>query len=164
MPKWNPIFGHLLVLNDLFKSIPPDIARPDIFTALSNEFSETDSLFYVDLWPFIPPLLLVSSPNYAIQACQTNDLGKSEALIPFLHPISGGNSLFTINGDEWKRGRALFSAGFGSAYILGQAHHVVDQAAVFVEILRGYAKTGCMFSLDDASLKYTMDISGAMTL
>ncbi|KUJ19329.1 uncharacterized protein LY89DRAFT_683208 [Mollisia scopiformis] len=24
MPKWNPVFGHLLTLNDLFESIPID--------------------------------------------------------------------------------------------------------------------------------------------
>ncbi|KUJ19326.1 uncharacterized protein LY89DRAFT_773609 [Mollisia scopiformis] len=144
--------------------IPSDIARPDIFAALSDDFSESDSLFYIDLWPFIPPLLLVSSPSYAVQACQANELGKPDALIPFLRPISGGDSLFTSNSDESKRGRSLFSPGFNSSYILNQARHVVHEAEIFVEVLHQYAKQGRMFQLKEATLRYTIDISGLMTM
>jgi cytochrome P450 len=166
MPKWNPFFGHLLVVNDIFKArnLPPDIQRPELFRILSEGFDESESLYYVDLWPFISPLLLVSSPNYAIQACQQHELGKPDDLVPFLHPIAGGNSIFTANGEDSKRTRSLFSSGFNSSYVLNQTTHIVQEAEVFVQILRNYAKNGDIIQLDKVTLNYMMDVSGAMTL
>src|SRR5262245_65888554 len=128
MPKWNPIFGHLLAVDEAFKKykLPVDIARPSIFAALSHEFEQSNSLFYVDLWPFADPLLPYASPDFAIQANQQADLDKSSDLGPFLWPITGGESMFSSNGEEWKHARGLFSSGFNSAYILSQTEHVVE--------------------------------------
>lgn len=166
MPKWNPLFGHLLVINDIFKArnLPPDIQRPELFRILSEDFQESDSLYYVDLWPFISPLLLVSSPNYAIQACQQHDLGKPDDLVPFLHPIAGGNSVFTANGEDSKRTRSLFSSAFNSSYVLNQTTHIVQEAEEYVKVLREHAKSGSIFQLDEVTMDYMMDVSGAMTL
>ena len=102
MPKWNPVFGHLLVVNDAFKKykLPVDIQRPDIFSVISEEFEESDSLFYMNLWALINPLLLTSPLNYAIQTFQQNNLDKPADLVPFLHPIAGGDSIFSANGTE----------------------------------------------------------------
>ncbi|KAF2805343.1 uncharacterized protein BDZ99DRAFT_118227 [Mytilinidion resinicola] len=166
MPKWNPIFGHLLVMDKSFKTLkmPPDLVNPDRFHALSEEFAASDGLYYMDLWPFINPMLLTSTPSYAIQTAQRNDLEKPDDLVSFLHPIAGGNSVFTANGDDWKHGRHIFQTGFNSAYILDQAEHVIVEAEVFVEILEEHALKGDIFCLDHAAIKYTMDISGALTL
>jgi cytochrome P450 len=166
MPKWNPLFGHLLVINDVFqaKNLPPDIQRPDIFRILSEDFEDTETLYYVDLWPFIPPLLLVSSPNYAIQACQQHDLQKPDDLVPFLHPIAGGNSIFTVNGEDSKRTRSIFSSGFNSTYVLNQTSHIVQEAEEYVRVLKMHAQKGDIIKLDDVTLDYMMDVSGAMTL
>jgi hypothetical protein len=104
MPPWHPIFGHLLVLNDAFNKykLPPDIQMPDTFAHFSKTFDqESDSLFYMDLWPFIKPLVLVSSPKYALQACQQNHQVASDRpddLLWSLHPVTGGPSVFATNG------------------------------------------------------------------
>lgn len=76
MPPWNPVFGHLLVLDKAFKSfsLPPDTQMPDVFAGLSKEFRDkSDSLFYLDIWPFMGPMMMVSTPRHAIQACQKAD-------------------------------------------------------------------------------------------
>jgi cytochrome P450 len=168
MPKWNPVFGHLLVMNDVFKRyrLPPDIQRPDIFADLSQCFEASDSLFYMDLWPFINTLLLTSSPNYGLQVGQQDSIAsdRPEDLVDFLHPISGGVSIFTTNGHEWKHERNVFSAGFNSSYILSQTDHIVQEAEVYIETLREHANKKEVFLLDEVTIKYTMDISGLLTL
>jgi cytochrome P450 len=166
MPKWNPVLGHLLALDEAYKkySLPVDLHRHDLFGAISKDFPETDGLYYADVWPFINPLLIITSPLYAVQACQQHKLAKPADLVSFLHPITGGNTIFTSNGDEWKKARSLFSSGFNSAYISSQTEHIVQEAEVYVNVLEEHARSGDIFLLDDVHLKYTMNISGILTL
>lgn len=72
-----------------------------LISELSKDFSETDGLFYLDLWPFSVPMIIITSPDLAIQACQQHDLIKPAALKPFFMPFSGGDDLFTVNGLEY---------------------------------------------------------------
>jgi hypothetical protein len=58
----------------------------------------------------------------------------------------------------------MFSSGFNSSYILNQTSHVVDEAEVYVMILKEKAKKKEIFLLDEVTIKYTMDISGRVTL
>jgi len=166
MPKWNPFFGHLLALNSAFKAkkLPSDVQRPMIFTALAEDFADTD-IYYMDLWPLTKPLLLVTSPNLAIQATQQHDLGRPEEdLVKFLQPIAGGNNMLSANGDLSKHSRLIFSSGFNSNYILSQTANVVREAEVYVERLRKCAESGEIVQLDEITLDYTMDIAGVTTL
>jgi cytochrome P450 len=98
------------------------------------------------------------------QACQHLDLDKPADLVSFLHPITGGNTVFTSNGNEWKKARSVFSSGFNSAYILNQTAHIVQEAEANVNVLEEHALTGDIFLLDDLHLRYTMNISGILTL
>ncbi|TAQ90087.1 hypothetical protein B7494_g1608 [Chlorociboria aeruginascens] len=131
---------------------------------MAKKFKKSDSLFYLDFWPFDAQYLIVSSPSAAIEACQQHDLPKPEELKPFFHPFAGGENLFTMNGPEWKRSRAMFNPGFSTNYILSQISHIVEESSVWVEILREHATKEKMFSMDDGLLWFTMDIIGAVTL
>ena len=166
MPPWNPILGHLLAVPPVMKTLPEDTQQPDAFEALCRAHSKEgrDSIIYLDMWPFADPMMVVCSPGLAVQACQEQDLPKPPILHAFFNPLAGGDNLFTMNGAEWKRSRALFNSGFSAGYILQQTPHIVDEAEVYVEVLREHARHGDMFSLDDVTCWYTMDIIGAVTL
>lgn len=164
MPPWNPITGHLLSVLPLLKRFPKDIWQQATIGELCKNFPESDSLFYLDMWPFSHPLLIVSSPSMAIQACQEHDLPKPGALKEFFRPFAGGDNLFTMNGAELKHSRALFNPGFNANYLLGETSHIVEEASVYVDILREHARKQDMFSLDEVTLWFTMDIIGALTL
>lgn len=164
MPLWNPILGHLLSLPPILKQLPKDAQQPYAFKELSKNFANTDSLFYLDLWPFSNPLIVVSSPDLSIQACQQHDLPKPSILDAFFRPLAGGDNLFTMNGAEWKRSRALFNPGFSANYLLRHISQIVEPTLVYVEILREQAHKGEVFSLDDMTLWFTMDVIGAVTL
>lgn len=169
MPKWNPIFGHLLALKvslDKHK-LPPDVQHPDSLVHLCQEYgAESDSLIYLDFWPFVGPLMLVSSPDYAIQACQQTDVANERPadLLWSMHAVTGGPSIFAVNGSEWKDIRSIVSSAFNSNYILSQTGHVVDEAEVYVGILKKRAEEKKMFLFDEDAIKYTMDLSSRVTL
>ncbi|MCJ1394721.1 hypothetical protein MMC18_007601 [Xylographa bjoerkii] len=164
MPPWSPIFGHLLSLPPVLKLFPKDAISTLAFGELSKKFPESDGLYYLDAWPIGIPLLVITSPSQAIQACQQYDLPKPDVLDEFFHPFAGGDNLFTMNGSEWKRSRAMFNPGFNANYLLGHISHIVEEASVYVEVLREHAQRGQMFSLDEITLWFTMDIIGAVTL
>jgi len=84
----------LLLLSNILKRLRKDSQQPDVFEVLSLDFKHTDSLFYLDLWPFSSPFLIVSSPAYAIQACQQHDLPTPSFLESFFSPLTGRNNLF----------------------------------------------------------------------
>jgi cytochrome P450 len=164
MPPWNPISGHLQILPPLLKQLPKGSQQSDAFTVLSRDFPGSDNLFCIDIWPFTSPLLVVTSPDLAVQVCQEHDLPKPDVLIPFFAPIAGGPSLFVMNGSEWKRSRALFNPGFSSNIILEHTVRIVEEAEVYAETLREHVRKGDMFSLDEVTCWYMMDVIGAVTL
>lgn len=164
MPAWNFATGHLQTLPPLLEKLPKDSQRSDAFTLLSYNFQKTDSCFYIDVWPFGSPLLIITSPELAMQACQEFDLPKPDVLIPFFAPIAGGPNLFVVNGEEWKRSRALFNPGFSANVTLECTPHIIDEADVFVALLRKHARKGDTFSLDTLTCDYMMDVIGVVSM
>lgn len=164
MPPWNPILGHLAVLPPLLKQFPKGTPQSYMFGVLAQQFKDSDGLFFIDVWPFSAPMIVVSAPDLAYQVCQEFDLPKPDTLAYFFKPIVGGLGLFMMNGAEHKSSRALFNPGFGANVILEHTKHIVEQAEVFVEILREHARKGDMFALDDLTCWYMMDVIGAVTL
>jgi hypothetical protein len=156
--------GHLLVVAPYLAKFPWGIHQTWVIAEIAKRFPKSDHAFYLDLWPFSHPLLVISSPELTIQACQEHDLSKPAVLKPFFHPFAGGDNLFVTNGPEWKHASKLFTPGFNANYLLTQMGHIVEEASVFVEILREHAFKGDIFSLDRLACDFTMDIIGAVSI
>lgn len=166
MAPWSPFFGHLAALLPLMKTLPEDRHQQDLLEKLCQSHEgDGDSVTYVDTWPFSEPLMVVCSPVLAAQACGPEyDLIKPPLLHDFFNQLAGGTNMFTMNGDEWRCSRALFNSGFSATYILQQTSHIVNEAEIYVNILRQHARKGDMFSLDDITCWYLMDVIGAVSL
>jgi cytochrome P450 len=164
MPKWSPMSGHLELLPPILKTLPKDAAQEYPFISLAQNFPDSDNMYCLDLWPFFRPLMVISSPQLAIQACQEYDLPKPDILKTFFAPIAGGEGMFVSNGSEWKQHRALFNPGFSANAILDHKIQILEEAEVFVDIIRGHAKKGDMFFLDKLACWYMMDVIGTVTL
>lgn len=109
--------------------------------------------------------MVISSPSLAIQATQELDLPKPFDLDRFFRPFAGGtDTLFTLNGTEWKRSHAIFKPGFSASFILSQTHNIVRETADLVEIFKDHATKGDIFLLDDLLGYFMMDIIGAVIL
>ncbi|CAE7194187.1 hypothetical protein P3342_009590 [Pyrenophora teres f. teres] len=165
MPEWDFAAGNLKTLPGLLDKFPKGSQQSDAFSLLSHDFKENDNCFYIDLWPFTSPLMIITSPDLAMQACgPEHDLPKPPILIPFFAPFAGGPNLFDMNGAEWKRSRALFNPGFSDRVMLESTPHIIEEAEVYVALLREHAKKGDTFSLDRLTCDYMMDLIGAITI
>ncbi|PVI05779.1 cytochrome protein [Periconia macrospinosa] len=133
----------------------------DVFGPISKDFDDSDSLFCIDLWPFLNTTVLISSPFYAQQAELIVD--RPDALLWSMHPVTGGPSLFAANGTQWKDTRNLLLPGFKSNYIKDQIIYATNEVEKLIEILAITAEKKELFQLDPVILKCMMNISGLST-
>lgn len=156
----------MAALAALQKKGPSDLREADLFASYAAETEGLEAGFYVDVWPFAAePMLCVTSPTMAIEACQTHDLPKPKALQSFINPMAGGSdNMFVTNGAIWKHARDLFSHGFSMSASLGHMKCILEEAKVYVQILRSHAQKGDTFLLDPLTCAYGMDIIGNITL
>ena len=72
MPPHSFAFGHLLVLHNATKRMPADVNRFLYFGDIMRHNFAEQGVFYLDVWPFSKPFLVVASPALAAQATVTN--------------------------------------------------------------------------------------------
>ncbi|KAJ5668696.1 hypothetical protein N7462_009766 [Penicillium macrosclerotiorum] len=150
---------------ELKRKGPGDTRQAELFALLSTETPGLEAGFYVDVWPFNAPMLVVTSPKLAIEACQSNNLPKPDALHPFINPMAGGSdNLFVSNGPSWKRARELFNNSFSMTASMGHLSCILEEAEIFVEMLKVHAREGKTFSLDQLTCRYAMDIIGNVAM
>ncbi|KAF2180348.1 cytochrome P450 [Zopfia rhizophila CBS 207.26] len=153
MPKeWSWFTGHLLTLQKYVDQIPPDANVNLAMKDLAREYAETE-VFLMDFWPVYPPLLMVYSPEAAIQVSTKYNLPKTDMHLRFIKPITGGPNVISMSDNEWKTWRSLFNPGFSTAVMMDNVPHIVDSVQVYCEILKEKAgKANHAFR--DADLDY----------
>jgi cytochrome P450 len=155
MPEWSWIGGHLLVLRHYLDSYPPDTFVNIIATHMARDLGNPD-MFYLDLWPFLAPNLMVNSPEVATQVSNKLNLPKPPMYGAMFDPMNGGPSILTMNGKEWKHWRTLFNPGFASSYLLEQVPAIVGSIEIYCDQLK--RRTGTVFRLEDVTTRMTMEV------
>ena len=158
------VWGHLLQLRSLQSRLPSDGHVTNVLSQLAEKFSDSDSMYYIDTWPFSPPIMVLSSPNTAFQAVQQQSLRKPPFLTQIFYPVTGGPDLIFMNGEQWKTSRSLFNPGFNPAYLVSQVPAIVEEVVTFTKILRDHYGQGQMFQLDPVTLNMTLDVISRLTL
>lgn len=162
MPPFNWLFGHLLFLKSNVDCYPKDA----VFNHVALDIARTTEhqTFYLDLWPFTIPALVVGDPHAADQIMRLTSIRKPQNVFDAFLQMSGGPNLVTMPEVPWKRWRAIFNPGFSSGYMLEQVPKLVDPVNIFCEKLRQQARSGEMFQLEEATFRLTIDVIGLITL
>jgi cytochrome P450 len=166
-PNHNFLFGHLLLLKKLSDELPKGAHYQYMFCDIARKHFTKEGAFYIDLWPMSALFLAVVSPNTAMQINQPTSSLASERpplLRRFFKPIAGGTNLFDLPEKEWRPWRAVFNKGFSSEHVSSLVPGMVKETLVYLETLRGHAREGNMFFLDNMTLRFTMDMIGKTIL
>lgn len=165
MPPHDFLAGHLIELANIMKGFPADALKVYFFAALARKHSRNGA-FYLDLYPFAAPFLVITSPTLANQAVQSTAIAyrKPDALRTWFWSIAGGISMFDAEYDEWKDLRGLFARGFSAKYLMGLVPGIVDEVEIYTEGLRDKARSGEMFELDGVNLRFMIDLIGNTAL
>jgi len=163
MPEWSWLTGHLLVLKDSLDRLPTDASPFYAFQDLVHkDFADTE-IFVMDYWPMYEASLMISSPEISAQASTEFNLQRDERELKQFAPVVGGQSLFTMTGEEWKYWRTLFNPAFSSAHMLDLVPSIVDSVEVFCKLLHERVGSGIVL-LDDMTGRLTMEIITKATL
>jgi fluoride ion exporter CrcB/FEX len=114
MPKHHALFGHLIVLKEIMQSLPRNTVMHVVVQRIAKSFP--GGVFYLNLWPFNAPVMVVANPYVASQV-EAAFLDKPANICATIEVINGGPSLMTMHGSTWKKWRTLFNPGFATGYI-----------------------------------------------
>ncbi|CAN9315173.1 unnamed protein product [Alternaria alternata] len=160
MPKHHPLFGHLIVLKEAIQSLPQNTVMHVVVRRIAQSFP--GGVFYLNLWPFNAPIMVVANPYVASQI-EAAFLDKPANISATLEVINGGPSLLTMYGSTWKKWRALFNPGFAAGYITGLSPAIAEEVTVFCQLLQERAQKGEVFPLEEHTLRLTFDIIARIT-
>ncbi|KAL9108427.1 MAG: hypothetical protein Q9227_006761 [Pyrenula ochraceoflavens] len=164
MPPHQFLLGHLPLAASIFRSLPVDAHPFYLADQIRRRYPQLDSAFYLDLWPFGPPTLMVISPQMAQQFTQDRSLPKHPGVRKFLEPLTGKHDLVSMEGLLWKRWRALFNPGFSMTQIRKLVPGIVEQVLVFRGLIQAHAEKGDLFRLEEYTLRLSVDIIGKIVL
>lgn len=161
MPPYNPILGHLGLAAKITKTLPSDFHGHYLASEIKRLFPELPPIFYLDVWPTGPPLIVITSAAGSYQIIQEP---KHKDILGFLQPLIGKQGLVTMEGHEWKYWRSIFNPGFNTNHLQTLVPGIVENTLVLCDILRERAESESMFSLFETMSKLTMDMSCLATL
>lgn len=165
MPPHHPIFGHVLLAGSILKTLPKDAHGHYLAHEIRIRHPHLDSMFYLDTWPFSPPVLVVVSPTGMRQMAQENPLlPKHKGQRQFLRPLTGEHDLVTMEGQLWKTWRTIFNLGFSANHLMTIVPAILENISIFRDILSNHAEKCDIFSLEETTLNVTLDVIGRVTL
>ncbi|KAK6827831.1 hypothetical protein PG987_011172 [Apiospora arundinis] len=164
MPPWSYVFGHLLFVASLLSKLPSDCHPHYIASEARRMLPELGPLFYLDMWPFGPQILVVTAPDAAFQITQKHSLPKYSALRKFLHPVTHGLDLLTMEGLPWKTWRTVFSPGFNLGHLMTLVPGLIEDTEVFCDILHERATSELLAPLHGSTTNLAMDVIGRVVL
>ena len=164
MPPHHPVFGHLRLMGEIMSKLPNDVHGHVLPHQIELMMPELGPVFYVDPWPFGPPILTVAAPDPAYQITQSHSLPKFHALRDYMCPMTGGNDLVTMEGSQWKTWRNIFSSGFSSSHLTTLVPDIMKDILIFCAILRDAAMKSNIILMDPLTTKLSLDVIGRVAL
>jgi len=164
MPPHHPILGHLLIVGNIMSKLPSDVHGHVLPRQIAKAFPNLGPLFYIDTWPFGPPMLVATSPDSANQITTAHSLPKFIALREYMKPMTGGMDLTTLEGSAWKTWRNVFQPGFSSGHLMTKVPEMIEDILIFCENLRAHAASGEVFQMDPLTVNLNLDIIGRLAL
>lgn len=164
MPPYHSIFGHLLLANDLLSNLPRDAHPSYVPGLIRRALPDVGHVFYLDIWPFNRPILVVSSPSVAHQFTQERPLRKSPEVHRWIRPLANNQDLVSLEGHRWKQWRNVYNPGFSASHLITLVPQIAKEVSIFCDILKERAQVGVVAPLEDVTVNLTMDTIGRIVL
>ncbi|KAK2748635.1 hypothetical protein FQN55_004188 [Onygenales sp. PD_40] len=152
-------FGHLRLLGELAKAYPHNTYIHHFLISIARDYDFPD-IFYLDLWPFSKPTLVVCNHELVAQMTTERNFAKDSEVEKYLRPFLGKHSIISVNGPQWKALHAIFAPAFSPAYIRSMADGMVDEVLLMHNRLTQMAKSGETFSATELNINMTFNVIG----
>lgn len=164
MPPHNLLFGHLLVVAHLLSQLPSDAHPFYVPDQLRRTYPDLGQNYYLDLWPFASPMLVLASPYTIDQVDQQHVLPHPQQLRNFIRPLTDNLDILSMEGQIWKKWRAVFNPGFSAAHLMTLVPEIVKEVQTFCQILKEHAEKKDIFQMKALTDNLSMDVIGRVAL
>ena len=165
MPPHNLILGHLALAAKIQKNLPSDAHGHYLADQIRQRYPDLGPSFYLDLWLFSDPMLIVTDPDVIMRFSSTEHLlPKHPGVRSFPYPIMGGHDLNCLEGETWRFWRKLFSPGFSASHVLNLVPSIVEEVDIFCKDLLARADAGDMILFENHTLHLAIDAIGRVAL
>ncbi|KAJ5604924.1 cytochrome P450 [Penicillium lagena] len=156
-PPHSWLWGHLQIMGEISSMFPPNSHPQAYFTEISRKYS-LEGIFYLDMWPVAPSMIVVSDPELLDQVTVVKPLPQHQMSEDFLAPITGRNVIAATNGPVWKKLHNAMLPAFSWSHIRSVTGVVVDECMLFREALDKLAASGEAFSMEEMGAKLIFDV------
>jgi len=131
---------------------------------MKKKYNIATNYFYVDVWPFMDPILYICDPDIAQQVTVNHATPKHPKNAEFLIHLAGPGDMVSSDGPYWKRWRSIFNPGFAASHLMSLVPGIVDESLIFREKMCEHADKGEVFRLEEDATRLTVDIIGKVAL
>ncbi|CAG1979360.1 unnamed protein product [Fusarium graminearum] len=147
-PPHSWLLGHISILKNIALSMPRNSMPQLYYTEIAHRYKH-EGIFYLDLWPIGPSLVIITDPKLIEQAHIPRPMVPHPFTNTSMAPIAGDDIIPTKSGTEWKKLRNDMSPAFSYTY----AHNMVGVIVNESKLLRGkldeLSATGQVFSMEE---------------
>lgn len=161
-PPYSFFWGHLKLMGEMIALFPSSPHLQLITTTLSQKYN-LPSIWYLDLWPLGPQLIVVTDPDLAMYMTAIKNHPKHSLEAIFVDPVVGKRNIVTVNGPLWKTLHNMLAPAFSTAHVKNMVGMIAEEVITFRSILHELADSGEVFSLDIISSNLAFDIIGKVT-
>ncbi|KAF2107833.1 cytochrome P450 [Lophiotrema nucula] len=161
-PDHSFLFGHLKYTAEFQKALPESTAINTGIALLHDKYP--NGVWYLDVWPFSQPLMVITSPITATQMQKYSSWIKPVDINDAFMVLCAGNNTFSMTEQEWKPWRSLFNPSFSASYMLELAPLIAREAEVLCSNIRRKAQSGGLIEMETLFSSLALDVIGSTSL
>jgi cytochrome P450 len=127
------------------------------YTEIAHRYN-IQGIFYLDLWPIGPGLVIITDPKLLEQAPVPRPLPPHPMTDTFMAPMVGENVIPTKGGLEWKKLHNAMSPAFSTAHARSLVNVMVDEGMFLRSKLDELSATSEVFSMEELISKVVFGI------
>ena len=136
---------------------PKNIHIQVAITTIAQKY-QLPGVFYLDLWPVAPRILVITDPDIARKYTVLHNLPKHPEEAKALDSVIGSLNMVSANGQAWKRSHAIVAPAFGESQVKSLVPIISGEIMTFRQILFEKAAAGKPFELEDVVGRAAFDI------
>jgi cytochrome P450 len=144
-------------MGEVAGTMPPNTHPQAYLTAIAQKY-DLKGIFYLDLWPMAYSQVVLAHPEPMDQVTVVKTLPIHIMADDFLAPIVGRNSIAGANGVIWKKTHNAMAPAFSWSHIRNLTSVMADEAMHFRHALDRHARTGDVFSMEEAAAALVFDV------
>ncbi|KAF5666480.1 cytochrome P450 monooxygenase [Fusarium circinatum] len=162
-PPHSWLFGHIKVFSQVTALMPPN-THPQLFYTEMVRLYNLKEIFYLDLWPISPGIVVITDPKLLDNSSLPKPLPIHPFTAVFMKPMFGEGTMAATSGASWRKMATVVSPAFSMGHVLGMTNVMVDECLLFQEKLDELAVGGDVFSMEELVAKLVFGIVSIVTL